>query len=165
MLEHYFSVPQYREPTPNEPPMSEAEKIQQFYSLLTTSVDVIRTFADKIPGFAELNRDDQELLFQSASLELFVLRLAHRYSSFHDLDLWTIKEIQIEYLILLEIKSTLWWRFLIWLSSIYLIPWLIYVICFHDFCTEQNIYAFWEYYSVFFTYFISESTQQILMHF
>jgi nuclear receptor subfamily 4 group A protein 2 len=48
---------------------------------------VIRTFADKIPGFAELNRDDQELLFQSASLELFVLRLAHRYSSFHDLDL------------------------------------------------------------------------------
>ncbi|XP_021937734.1 probable nuclear hormone receptor HR38 isoform X4 [Zootermopsis nevadensis] len=69
---------QYREPTPNEPPMSEAEKIQQFYSLLTTSVDVIRTFADKIPGFVELNRDDQELLFQSASLELFVLRLAHR---------------------------------------------------------------------------------------
>lgn len=58
--------------------MSEAEKIQQFYSLLTTSVDVIRTFADKIPGFVELNRDDQELLFQSASLELFVLRLAHR---------------------------------------------------------------------------------------
>ncbi|KAJ4441357.1 putative nuclear hormone receptor hr38, partial [Periplaneta americana] len=69
---------QYREPTPNEPLMSEAEKIQQFYNLLTTSVDVIRTFADKIPGFTELNRDDQELLFQSASLELFVLRLAHR---------------------------------------------------------------------------------------
>ncbi|PSN48034.1 putative nuclear hormone receptor HR38 [Blattella germanica] len=69
---------QYREPTPNEPLMSEAEKIQQFYNLLTTSVDVIRTFADKIPGFAELNRDDQDLLFQSASLELFVLRLAHR---------------------------------------------------------------------------------------
>ena len=66
------------EPSPNEPPMSEAEKIQQFYNLLTTSVDVIRTFADKIPGFAELNKDDQDLLFQSASLELFVLRLAHR---------------------------------------------------------------------------------------
>jgi len=64
--------------------MSEAEKIQQFYNLLTTSVDVIRTFADKIPGFADLNRDDQELLFQSASLELFVLRLAHRYSPFCD---------------------------------------------------------------------------------
>jgi len=74
----FFSVSQYREPTPNEPLLSEAEKIQQFYSLLTTSVDVIRTFADKIPGFLDLNRDDQELLFQSASLELFVLRLAHR---------------------------------------------------------------------------------------
>jgi len=73
-----FSVYQYREPTPNEPLLSEAEKIQQFYSLLTTSVDVIRTFADKIPGFLDLNRDDQELLFQSASLELFVLRLAQR---------------------------------------------------------------------------------------
>jgi nuclear receptor subfamily 4 group A protein 2 len=74
----FFSISQYREPTPNEPLLSEAEKIQQFYSLLTTSVDVIRTFADKIPGFLDLNRDDQELLFQSASLELFVLRLAHR---------------------------------------------------------------------------------------
>ncbi|GLG95097.1 Probable nuclear hormone receptor HR38 [Gryllus bimaculatus] len=69
---------QYREPTPTEPAISEAEKIQQFYNLLTTSVDVIRTFADKIPGFQDLSRDDQELLFQSASLELFALRLAHR---------------------------------------------------------------------------------------
>lgn len=58
--------------------MSEAEKIQQFYSLLTTSVDVIRHFADKIPGFTELTKEDQDLLFQSASLELFVLRLAYR---------------------------------------------------------------------------------------
>ncbi|EEB16197.1 retinoid X receptor, putative [Pediculus humanus corporis] len=69
---------QYREPIPGEPPMSEAEKIQQFYSLLTTSVDVIRHFADKIPGFTELTKEDQDLLFQSASLELFVLRLAYR---------------------------------------------------------------------------------------
>lgn len=59
-------------------PQSEAEKVRQFYSLLTTSVDVIRTFADKIPGFTDLKKEDQELLFQSASLELFVLRLAHR---------------------------------------------------------------------------------------
>lgn len=69
---------QYREPSPCEPPVSEAEKIQQFYTLLTTSVDVIRNFADKIPGFADLHKEDQELLFQSASLELFVLRLAYR---------------------------------------------------------------------------------------
>ncbi|KAL1457957.1 hypothetical protein WDU94_008137 [Cyamophila willieti] len=69
---------QYREPNPLEPPITEPEKIQQFYSLLTTSVDVIRHFADKIPGFSDLCKEDQELLFQSASLELFVLRLAYR---------------------------------------------------------------------------------------
>ncbi|XP_072757501.1 uncharacterized protein Hr38 isoform X4 [Anoplolepis gracilipes] len=71
---------QYRQPKPDDPPtpMDEAEKIQQFYNLLTTSIDVIRNFADKIPGFTDLLREDQELLFQSASLELFVLRLAYR---------------------------------------------------------------------------------------
>lgn len=69
---------QYLDPTPIEPAISEAEKIQQFYNLLTTSVDVIKHFAEKIPGFGELSREDQDLLFQSASLELFVLRLAYR---------------------------------------------------------------------------------------
>lgn len=71
----------YREPSPIEPAISEADKIQQFYSLLTTSVDVIRHFAEKIPGFNDLCREDRELLFQSASLELFVLRLAYRTHS------------------------------------------------------------------------------------
>ncbi|XP_066251289.1 probable nuclear hormone receptor HR38 isoform X3 [Euwallacea similis] len=69
---------QYMEPTPIEPVISEAEKIQQFYSLLTTSVDVIKNFAEKIPGFLDICHDDRELLFQSAYLELFVLRLAYR---------------------------------------------------------------------------------------
>nr|NVI74491.1 hormone receptor-like in 38 [Cucujiformia] len=69
---------QYLEPSPIEPVFSEAEKIQQFYTLLTTSVDVIRNFADKIPGFQDICYEDRELLFQSASLELFVLRLAYR---------------------------------------------------------------------------------------
>ncbi|XP_065163716.1 probable nuclear hormone receptor HR38 isoform X2 [Atheta coriaria] len=69
---------QYCEPSPVEPIISEAEKIQQFYTLLTTSVDVIRNFAEKIPGFQELCAEDKDLLFQSASLELFVLRLAYR---------------------------------------------------------------------------------------
>ncbi|XP_057667701.1 probable nuclear hormone receptor HR38 isoform X2 [Diorhabda carinulata] len=69
---------QYLEPSPIEPIISEAEKILQFYTLLTTSVDVIRHFAEKIPGFQDIRLDDRELLFQSASLELFVLRLAYR---------------------------------------------------------------------------------------
>lgn len=70
---------QYHEPKPFEPLMTEAEKIQQFFGLLTTSVEVIRHFAEKIPGFKSLCKADQDLLFQSASLELFVLRLAYRY--------------------------------------------------------------------------------------
>uniref|UniRef100_A0A1I8NXN5 Probable nuclear hormone receptor HR38 n=1 Tax=Stomoxys calcitrans TaxID=35570 RepID=A0A1I8NXN5_STOCA len=71
---------QYREPNQLDSPvvMSEAEKVQQFYNLLTTSVDVIKQFAEKIPGYSDLTSDDQELLLQSASLELFVLRLSYR---------------------------------------------------------------------------------------
>lgn len=68
----------YREHLPNDQIVSEADKVQQFYNLLATSVDVIKYFAEKLPGFSELNSEDQELLFQSASLELFVLRLAYR---------------------------------------------------------------------------------------
>ncbi|XP_033249291.1 probable nuclear hormone receptor HR38 [Drosophila miranda] len=64
-----------------EPSMSEADKVQQFYHLLTSSVDVIKQFAEKIPGYLDLTPEDQELLFQSASLELFVLRLSYRARS------------------------------------------------------------------------------------
>ena len=58
--------------------LNEVQKITQFYSLLTTSIDVIRKFCDKIPGFSDLCKQDKELLFQSACLELFALRLAYR---------------------------------------------------------------------------------------
>lgn len=58
--------------------MTEAERIKQFYSLLTTSVDVIKHFAEKLPGFSDLCADDQELLFQASALELFVLRMSYR---------------------------------------------------------------------------------------
>lgn len=68
----------YKEPSDQESPSNPVETVQQFYNLLTSSIDVIRQFAEKIPGFTDLNRDDQELLFQSASLELFSLRLAYR---------------------------------------------------------------------------------------
>ncbi|KAH8400449.1 hypothetical protein KR222_000010, partial [Zaprionus bogoriensis] len=61
--------------------MSEADKVQQFYQLLTSSVDVIKQFAEKIPGYLDLTLEDQDLLFQSASLELFVLRLSYRARS------------------------------------------------------------------------------------
>ncbi|XP_068212890.1 nuclear receptor subfamily 4 group A member 2-like isoform X2 [Palaemon carinicauda] len=73
---------QYREPSNGtDSPTTEAERIQQFYALLTSSIEVIRHFAEKIPGYHELAREDQDLLFQSASLELFVLRVAYRVVS------------------------------------------------------------------------------------
>ncbi|KAI8496195.1 Nuclear receptor sub 4 group A member 2 [Branchiostoma belcheri] len=61
-----------------ESPKSDTERVQQFYDLLCSSIEVIRTWAEKIPGFPDLLKEDQELLFQSACLELFVLRLAYR---------------------------------------------------------------------------------------
>ena len=57
----------------------EAARISQFYSLLTSSIDVIFKFCDKIPGFNDLCKQDRELLFRSACLELFTLRLSHRF--------------------------------------------------------------------------------------
>ncbi|XP_035020645.1 nuclear receptor subfamily 4 group A member 3 isoform X1 [Hippoglossus stenolepis] len=63
-----------------DPPSSssDAEHIQLFYRLLTISMETTRCWADRLPGFSELQRDDQNLLIDSAFLELFVLRLAHR---------------------------------------------------------------------------------------
>jgi nuclear receptor subfamily 4 group A protein 2 len=58
---------------------TEAARIAQFYALLNASLDVIRAFCDRIPGYGDLIRSDRELLFQSAALELFTLRLAYRY--------------------------------------------------------------------------------------
>ncbi|KAK2851801.1 hypothetical protein Q5P01_008077 [Channa striata] len=56
----------------------DAGDIQQFYDLLTTSMDVIKGWAKSIPGFSEFCSEDQELLLESAFVELFILRLAYR---------------------------------------------------------------------------------------
>ncbi|XP_028837304.1 nuclear receptor subfamily 4 group A member 3 isoform X2 [Denticeps clupeoides] len=59
--------------------MSEAQQVQLFYRLLTGAMDVTRAWSERIPGFPELHRDDQNTLIDSAFLELFVLRLAYRW--------------------------------------------------------------------------------------
>ncbi|XP_051515341.1 nuclear receptor subfamily 4 group A member 1-like [Myxocyprinus asiaticus] len=56
----------------------DANDIQQFYDLLTGSMDVIRKWAGNIPGFSAFCKEDQELLLESAFVELFILRLAYR---------------------------------------------------------------------------------------
>ncbi|XP_063285688.1 nuclear receptor subfamily 4 group A member 2 isoform X2 [Pelobates fuscus] len=77
-----------QEPSPPSPPFQanpefqmtgdDTQHIQQFYDLLTGSMEIIRGWAEKIPGFSDLHKQDQDLLFESAFLELFVLRLAYR---------------------------------------------------------------------------------------
>jgi len=57
---------------------SEAARISQFYNILTSSIDVIFKFCDRMPGYNELSKPDRDLLFRSSCLELFTLRLAHR---------------------------------------------------------------------------------------
>ncbi|XP_028967795.1 probable nuclear hormone receptor HR38 [Galendromus occidentalis] len=54
------------------------QEVQEFYELLTSSIVVIRKFVDAIPGFRELLPEDRELLFTTASLGLFALRVAYR---------------------------------------------------------------------------------------
>ncbi|KAK2839720.1 hypothetical protein Q5P01_013460 [Channa striata] len=44
------------------------QHIQQFYDLLTGSMEIIRGWAEKIPGFSDLPKQDQDLLFESAFL-------------------------------------------------------------------------------------------------
>ncbi|XP_077573388.1 nuclear receptor subfamily 4 group A member 2-like [Stigmatopora nigra] len=60
------------------PSGDDAQHVRQFYDLLTRSMEVIRAWALKIPGFVSLPKHDQDLLFYSSFLELFVLRLSYR---------------------------------------------------------------------------------------
>ncbi|XP_041637985.1 nuclear receptor subfamily 4 group A member 2-like [Cheilinus undulatus] len=64
--------------SPGSPLADDAQHVRQFYDLLTRSMEVIRGWAQKIPGFTSLPKHDQDLLFYSAFLELFVLRLSYR---------------------------------------------------------------------------------------
>lgn len=57
---------------------ADAEDVRQFYELLAASLDVIGTWAQRIPGFSEFCPEDQVLLLESAFVELFILRLAFR---------------------------------------------------------------------------------------
>ncbi|KAM4613856.1 nuclear receptor subfamily 4 group A member 1-like [Polymixia lowei] len=58
----------------------DAGDIQQFYDLLSGAMEVIRKWAETIPGFTDFCKEDQELLLESAFVELFILRLAYRSS-------------------------------------------------------------------------------------
>ncbi|CAJ1084584.1 nuclear receptor subfamily 4 group A member 1 [Xyrichtys novacula] len=71
-----YSKYEETEVTPNQ--KEDASDIKLFYDLLTASMEVIRKWAKSIPGFSEFCTEDQELLLESAFVELFILRLAYR---------------------------------------------------------------------------------------
>lgn len=54
------------------------ESVHLFYRTLESSLEAIRCFCNKTPGFLDLDTRDQEILFQSALIELFVLRFSYR---------------------------------------------------------------------------------------
>ncbi|KAM6929174.1 nuclear receptor subfamily 4immunitygroup A member 1 [Lycodopsis pacificus] len=56
----------------------DASDVKQFYDLLSSSMETIRKWAKSIPGYSEFCSEDQELLLESAFVELFILRLAYR---------------------------------------------------------------------------------------
>ncbi|XP_041712411.1 probable nuclear hormone receptor HR38 isoform X1 [Coregonus clupeaformis] len=68
----------YQETVASLSEKEDACDIKQFYDLLTESMDVIRKWAESIPGFTAFCSEDQELLLESAFVELFILRLAYR---------------------------------------------------------------------------------------
>lgn len=69
---------QYQETVESLKEKEDADDIKQFYDLLSSSLDVIRSWAETIPGFTDFCTEDQELLLESAFVELFILRLAYR---------------------------------------------------------------------------------------
>lgn len=73
-----FSLPQYQETVESLKEKEDADDIKQFYDLLSSSLEVIRSWAETIPGFTDFCTEDQELLLESAFVELFILRLAYR---------------------------------------------------------------------------------------
>ncbi|KAE8626269.1 hypothetical protein XENTR_v10006572 [Xenopus tropicalis] len=68
----------FQENVPVQLEKESSADVQQFYDLLSGSLEVIRKWAEKIQGFVELPKEDQDLLLESAFLELFILRLAYR---------------------------------------------------------------------------------------
>ncbi|XP_062842446.1 probable nuclear hormone receptor HR38 [Trichomycterus rosablanca] len=68
----------YQKDVKSRPEKVNANDIKQFYDLLTGTMEVLQKWAEALPGFCSFCREDQELLLESAFVELFILRLAFR---------------------------------------------------------------------------------------
>ncbi|CAN9498249.1 unnamed protein product [Ophioblennius macclurei] len=63
---------------PRSPAGDDGLHVRRFYELLSRCMEVTRRWAHMVPGFSSLHAHDQDLLFYSSFLELFVLRLCYR---------------------------------------------------------------------------------------
>ena len=59
--------------------VSQAVAVQQFYGIVSGSLNSVRKFMERVPGVSSLTASDREAVLNAASLELLALRLAHRY--------------------------------------------------------------------------------------
>ncbi|XP_077369515.1 putative nuclear hormone receptor HR38 [Festucalex cinctus] len=76
--EAQLNYSKYKETDVGANQKEDAGDVKEFYDLLTASMEVIRKWATSIPGFSDFCSPDQELLLESAFVELFILRLAYR---------------------------------------------------------------------------------------
>jgi len=69
---------QYREVDSSEGSSDGAYSRRQCYVLLERCVDVTRQWTSAVPGFSDLNSQDQRVLYRSSLLEVVALRIADR---------------------------------------------------------------------------------------
>ncbi|XP_050419412.2 thyroid hormone receptor beta [Patella vulgata] len=72
-----FMMPRYECKYPNE--AAELEAWQQLAETMTPSIVKVVEFAKGVPGFTQLNVDDQILLLKCCCMEIMCLRAARRY--------------------------------------------------------------------------------------
>ena len=71
---------QYKVPTAEEiAEQTKSDAMSRFCDVIMQSMDTLKAWSEKIPGFSELCAEDQELLYHAAVLELLALRIAYRY--------------------------------------------------------------------------------------
>ena len=97
---------QYKIPSADDMSLQQtkAEAMTEFYDVIMQSLDALKLWADKIPGFTDLCKEDQELLFQSAVLELFALRIAFRCVFCYIISVMIIRKLILCYNLNLDMK-------------------------------------------------------------
>ena len=60
------------------PPMDSPMYMRRLETMIKASLDSLKQFAEKIPGWSDISKEDHTKLLESACLDCFVLRTAYR---------------------------------------------------------------------------------------